>query len=127
MLRAMQDEDIAFLMEDHGTDLTLTRAGPGGTYDPATGAITYPTPGTGDPDPSVPLTYTIRGVFINYEEERINNTTIKADDRKLLIQALGIPVVPRIGDVAGGMTLIGPVRTIKSGDTVLAYTAQTRA
>ena len=124
---AMQEQDIAFLMEDHGTDLTLTRAGPGGTYDPATGAITYPTPGTGDPDPSEPLTFTVRGVFINYEEERINNTTIKADDRKLLVQALDIPTVPVIGDVVADMTLVGPVRTIKSGDTVLAYTAQTRA
>ena len=114
----MQDEDVAFLMAEHGYDLTLTRAGTGGAYDPVTGTIT----GAG-----AVTTAVVRGVFIEYESQRINNTTILADDRKLLLQAKDIPVEPEIGDKVGTMRIVGPVRKIQSGDTVLAYTAQTRA
>lgn len=118
MVRGMMDEDVAFLLSEHGYDLTLKRAGSGGTYDPATGRTT----GGG-----TPVNETIRGVFIEYKMEQINDTTIQVGDRKLLIQAKGIPVVPQIGDTIGGMDVVGPVRTIQSGDTVIAYTAQTRA
>lgn len=114
----MQDIDVEYLMQDHGYDLTLTRAGSGGTYDPATGTIT----GAG-----TPISETVRGVFIEYEDQRINNTTILAGDRKLLLQARGIPVIPQIGDKVGDMRIVGPVRTIRSGQTTIAYTAQTRA
>lgn len=114
----MMDEDVAFLLAEHGYDLTLERAGAGGTYDPATGGVT---------GAAAPTTSTLRGVFIDYNFERINDTTIQVGDRKLLIQAKDISVAPKIGDIVGGMDIVGPVRTIKSGDTVIAYTAQTRA
>lgn len=114
----MQDEDIAFLLDEHGYDLTLVQAGSGGTYDTTTGAIT----GAGAPTSS-----TVRGVFIEYMAEYINNTTILANDRKLLLQARGIPVEPRLGDTVDGLEIVGPVRKIQSGETVIAYTAQTRA
>lgn len=110
-------DDVAFLLAEHGYDLTLERAG-GGAYDPATGGTTASGP---------PITATVRGVFVEYRLEQINDTTIQVGDRKLLIQAKGIPVVPQIGDTIGGMSVVGPVRTIQSGDTVAAYTAQTRA
>ena len=113
----MQDEDVEILMAEHGYDLTLTRAASGGTYDAATGKITGATGA---------VTATVRGVFIEYESQRINNTTILADDRKLLLQARGIPVVPQINDHVGDVRIVGPVRRIQSGDTVLAYTAQVR-
>jgi len=114
----MQDDDIEYLMQDHGYDLTLTRAGSGGIYDTATGAIT---------GAATDVSVTVRGVFIEYESQRINNTTILADDRKLLMQAKDIPVEPQIGDKVGDVRIVGPVRKIQSGSTVLAYTAQTRA
>lgn len=114
----MQDEDIAFLLDEHGYDLTLTRAGSNGTYDTATGTIT----GAG-----TPVTETVRGVFIEYMAEYINNTTILSNDRKLLLRAKDIPVEPKLGDTVGDMKIVGPVRKIQSGDTVIAYTAQTRA
>ena len=114
----MQEDDVAFLLAEHGYDLTLTRAGSGGSYDAETGTITG---GAAD------ATYSIRGVFIEYRAEQINNTTILANDRKLLIQAKGIPVAPQIGDNVGDVRIVGPVRKIQSGSTVLAYTAQVRA
>lgn len=115
---SLMDEDVAFLLAEHGYDLTLERAGAGGTYDPATGGVT---------GAAAPTTETVRGVFVEYQHERINDTSIQVGDRKLLIQAKGIPVVPKIGDTVGGMSIVGPVRTIQSGNTVIAYTAQTRA
>lgn len=108
-------EDVAFLLAEHGYDLTLTRQVPG-AYNPATGLMGAATTAT----------HTIRGVFIAYEQEHINNTTILADDRKLLIQAKGIPVVPKMGDTIGDVQIVSPLRKFQSGDTVIAYTAQTR-
>lgn len=114
----VQDEDIAFLLDEHGYDLTLTRAGSGGTYDTATGTMT---------GASAPVSETIRGVFIEYMAGHINNTTILANDRKLLLRAKDIPVEPKLGDTVDGLKIVGPVRTVQSGDTVIAYTAQMRA
>lgn len=111
----MLAEDVAHLLEDHGYDVSVEREGP----------LQY-NPETGTTDPST-ITGTIRGVFINYEQEYINNTTILADDRKILVQAKDIELVPKIGDVLDDdVQIVGPVRKIQSGDTVVAYTAQTR-
>ena len=108
-------DDIAFLLDEHGYDVTVSRESDE-SYNPETGEFE-----------STTLTGTIRGVFINYEQDYINNTTILADDRKLLIQAKGIEMVPKMGDVLDGdVQIVGPVRKIQSGDTVIAYTAQTR-
>jgi hypothetical protein len=110
----MLAEDIAFLLEDHGSDLTLTRKA-GGTYSPATGTITG----------GSTATHTLRGVFINYLDENVDGTVIRAGDRRLLVRASDAPVTPEIGDVVGGMTL-QDVRSYAPNGTPVAWACQAR-
>lgn len=110
----MLDDDIAYLLDEHGVDLTLTRIA-GSAYDPSTGIMSAGTTAT----------FTIRGVFINYREEQIDNTSIRASDRKLLIQGKGLLTTPQIKDRVSGVEIID-VRRIQAGNTVIAYACQTR-
>jgi hypothetical protein len=107
-------DSIAFLLEKRGSDLTLTRR-VGGTYTPATGAVSGTTTAT----------YTIRGVFINYLQENIDGTVIRAGDRRLLVQAKGATTTPTIDDVVDGMTLVD-VRTYAPNGTPVAWACQAR-
>ncbi len=110
----MLDDDIAYLLDEHGVDLTLTRIA-GSAYDPSTGLM-----GAGSTQ-----TFTIRGVFINYREEQIDNTSIRADDRKLLIRGKGLTTAPKIKDRVGGVEILD-VRRIQTGTTIVGYACQTR-
>lgn len=110
----MLENEVAQLLADYGTDLMLTRLN-GSTYNPATGSMSAGTPAT----------FTIRGVFINYREEQIDNTSIRASDRKLLIQGKGLLTTPQIKDRVSGVEIID-VRRIQAGNTVIAYACQTR-
>lgn len=110
----MLENEVANLLADYGTDLTLTRLN-GSVYNPATGSMSAGTTAT----------FTIRGVFINYREEQIDNTSIRASDRKLLIQGKGLLTTPQIKDRVSGVEIID-VRRIQAGNTVIAYACQTR-
>lgn len=112
----MLDRDVARLLATHGYDLTLKRTQDGGTYNTATGAVTGGTT----------TTETVRGMFINYMEEEVAGTSIEADDRKLILQARGMTMVPDTGDLVDDEVQILDVRKIQSGATVIAYICQTR-
>jgi len=85
------DRDVQRLLATHGYDLALSRTNSGGTYDTTTGKITGGSTVTG----------TARGVFIDYMERDIDGTSILSDDRKLLLSARGMTIVPEKGDVVG--------------------------
>ena len=110
------DRDVQRLLTTHGYDLSLKRTNSGGAYDTTTGKVSGGTT----------ISATVRGVFIDYRESDIDGTSILADDRKLLLQARGLTMAPETGDVLDDDVQIVSVRTIKSGDTVIAYTCQTR-
>lgn len=82
-------KDVQQLITTHGYEVSFSRAQSGGSYDTATGTITGGTT----------LTWTGRGVFINYMDEDVNGTSITTDDRKLLLQAVGLTRAPEINDL----------------------------
>ena len=110
----MLGDDVAYLLEDFGSNLTLTRD-VGGTYDPATGTYADGTPGS----------FTVRGVFINYRDDRVDGSVIQMGDRQLLVSADGSETTPAIGDVVGGLQLID-VRTLAPNGTAIAWSCQAR-
>jgi hypothetical protein len=110
------DRDVQRLLATHGYTLSLKRTNSGGSYSTATGKVSG-----GDT-----LLEDVRGVFIDYRESDIDGTSILADDRKLLLQARDMTMIPAPGDVVGDDVQVVSVRTIKSGNTIVAYTCQTR-
>lgn len=108
-------KDVARLIQTHGYALTFSRTNSGGTYSTTTGIVTG----------GSTVTYTGRGVFVDYAYEDIDGTTIQADDRKLLIRATDLGQVPEIGDRVDGVQIIR-VQKMQSGATVIAYVCQTR-
>ena len=110
----MLDKDVARLMGDFGTDLTLTRQA-GQTYNPTTGQLSAGTT----------QSFTIRGMFINYMDGKVDGTVIRAGDRRLLVQALGATVTPQVGDRVGGMDLVD-VRTVAPRGAAVAWSCQAR-
>ena len=83
------DRDVQRLLTTHGYDLSLKRTNNGGSYNTATGKVSGGTASIA----------TVRGVFIDYRESDIDGTSILADDRKLLLQARGLTITPKTGDV----------------------------
>jgi len=83
------DRDVQRLLTTHGYVISLKRTNSGGTYNTTTGKVSG----------GETLTEDVRGVFINYMEREIDGTSILADDRKLLLQARDMEMVPETGDV----------------------------
>jgi hypothetical protein len=110
----MLDEDVAFLLQDMGSSLTATRPAVG-TYNPSTGIMSGGTTST----------YVIRGVFINYEDGKIDGTVIRMGDRRLLAAARGATGTPAIGDRVGGLEVVD-VRTIAPQGVAIAWACQVR-
>ena len=100
------NKDVTQLLRTHGRDLTLTRTNSGGTYNTTTGAF-----GGGST-----VTYTGRGVFINYVEEDIDGTTVQADDRKLLLQSA---TAPENGDRVSTEVTSNPTYSVLGGNVYL--------
>jgi len=113
----MLGDDVAYLLEDFGSDLTLTRQAPG-TYDPTTGEIT-------PISPDEPTDYTIRGVFINYLDANVDGTVVRMGDRRLLVRASDAETTPAINDRVDGLQIID-VRSIAPNGTVIAWACQAR-
>jgi hypothetical protein len=111
----MLAEDVAHLLEDFGSALTLTRAVGGGAYNPATGTISAGTP----------TSYSVRGVFVNYLDERVDGTVVRMGDRRLLVSAQGSTIAPQIDDVVDGLKIID-VRSIAPKGVAIAWVCQAR-
>jgi hypothetical protein len=109
-------KDVKQLITTHGYEVSFSRAQSGGSYDTTTGTITG----------GSTLTWSGRGVFINYMDEDVNGTSITTDDRKLLLQAVGLDRAPEVADLVVGVGQVLDVRTIQSGFTVIAYVCQVR-
>jgi hypothetical protein len=110
----MLARDTGLLLRDFGSALTLARPGVG-TYDPATGKTSTPTA----------TTFTVRGVFINYEDKNVDGTVVRAGDRRLLVSAQGSTTAPAIGDRVGGLQVVD-VRTIAPRGVAVAWACQMR-
>lgn len=110
----MLGDDVAYLLEDFGSDLTLTRQA-AGAYDPDTGEMAA----------TSPTTYTIRGVFINYLDGNVDGTVVRMGDRRLLVRAKDAGATPAINDRVDGLQIID-VRSIAPNGTVIAWACQTR-
>lgn len=111
----MLAEDVASLLEDLGSDLTLERPGTP-TYDPATGTVAS----------ASDATLTILGVFINYLDSEVDGTVVQQGDRRLLVAATGSDGAPEIGDVVADHKIVD-VRTLAPAGTAIAWTCQVRA
>jgi len=110
----MLQNAVTDLLEDYGLNLALTRV-VGATYNPATGLTSAGTS----------TTFTVRGVFINYEAANIDGTLIRMGDRRLLVAPRGSTTEPAIGDVVDGMKLVD-VRTYAPNGVAIAWACQAR-
>ena len=120
---AQMQRDVVALLREHGYDLTFRRPSNGGSYNPATGAVSG---GSNDDE-------TARVVFLNYTSRDIDGTLVQRGDRKAVIAATyngsALSKTPQIDDELrgeGDAVRIVSVQTIKSGSTVLAYICQAR-
>lgn len=109
-------KDVQQLMSTHGYTVTFKRPQSGGSYDPSTGTVTGGTE----------LTWNGIGVFTNFREEEVDGTSITTDDKKLLLQAVGLTREPEVGDTIDDTVQVLNVRKMQSGSTVIAYVLQTR-
>ena len=113
----MFDEDVASLLEEFGSLMTLVRPG-AAVYNPATGQMVSGTD-------SEPVEYDLHAVFVNYHDRNVDGTVIRAGDRQLLISAQGSTTAPEIDDVVGGLRVIN-VRTFAPNDVPVAYACHMR-
>lgn len=120
---AQMQRDVVALLREHGYDLTFRRPINGGSYNPATGAVS----GGSNADE------TARVVFLNYTSRDIDGTLVQRGDRKAVMAATyngtALSKTPQIDDELrgeGDAVRIVSVQTIKSGSTVLAYICQAR-
>ena len=110
----MLARDVAHLLQDFGSDLTLTRQA-AGAYDPTAGTMTTTTA----------TTYTVRGVFINYTDANVDGSVVRMGDRRLLVRAQGAATSPEIGDRVSGLQVID-VRTVAPNGVPVAWSCQMR-
>jgi len=80
-------------------------------------------------------TFEFTGVFINYNQEEIDATTVLSTDKKLLIDADSLSTIPAVGDIVQGTVVqdqvqggfkIESIREIAPNGSVVAYTCQVR-
>lgn len=101
------------------SDVSLTRPGLPGGYNPETGTVE---PGTG------PTTYASIGVKVGYEQSDIDGTLIKQGDQKLYVPAKGF-VRPESDEriMVGAETYaIKAVEVVAPGDMDILYLIQIR-
>lgn len=111
----MLAEDVTHLLTEFGSELSVKRT-PVVQYDPSDGLTTE-----GESDEGVLL-----GVFINFMDENVNNTTILMGDRGLLVAAREGDMVPQRDDLVDGLRVLD-VRTIAPNGTAIAYACHMRA
>lgn len=114
----LQDEVLTVLAE-FGRSVTLRQL-MAGTYNPASGDIS----GESSTD------YVLTGALLNYKNYEIDGTLIQSGDRRCLLAAKGMTVVPRVGDLILIDSYIFTVvnfETKEVGGTALAYVLQIRS
>lgn len=97
--------------------------------------LTSPGTSSGDvfnPTPGAPATEVCTIVEIDYEQGEIDNSAVLATDKRILIKVgdLSATVVASARTIAYGgktFTIVGPVKAINPGGTLLLYEAQARA
>lgn len=110
----MLDYDVAALLQEEGSDLTVTR--PGATiYDAATATVTE----------AASTTFVLRGLFVNYKDKDVDGTVIRANDRRMLASARGATGAPQVGDMVAGYR-IEHVRAFAPNGVVIAWACQVR-
>ena len=109
-------KDVQRLIGTHGYAVSFSREQSGGMYNTTTGTV------TGGSE----LAWTGRGVFVKHRDEDVDGTSITTDDRKLLLQAIGLDVEPETGDIVDSTVQVVNVQKLQSGSTVIAYMLQTR-
>lgn len=120
---AQMQRDVVALLREHGYDLTFRRPSNGGSYNPATGAVS----GGSNADE------TARVVFLNYTSRDIDGTLVQRGDRKAVMAATyngtALSKTPQLDDELrgeGDAVRIVSVQTIKGGSSILAYVCQAR-
>jgi hypothetical protein len=120
---AQMQRDVVALLREHGYNITFRRPANGGSYNPATGAVS----GGSNADE------TARVVFLNYTSGDIDGTLVQRGDRKAVMAATyngaALAKIPQVDDELrgeGDAVRVISVRTIKSGATILAYICQVR-
>jgi len=110
-----RSSDLFRLVNDHGQSLTLRKVTTDGTYDPATGSRSG----------EVTTDISILGYFYNYSLGLTgNNDEIVRGQRKLLISAQGLSVIPDDEDLIlgnGDTVKVTSVTTLFSGGVVLCH------
>jgi len=110
----MLADDVAHLLQDFGSNLTLTRQ-VDGVYSAATGGVSGATS----------TNFTVRAVFINYLDANVDGTLVRMGDRRLLVSASEFSEAPAVGDIVEGMKLID-VRSVAPNGTPIAWACQAR-
>jgi hypothetical protein len=104
-------------IETYGAAVTFRKAGTD-TYDTTTGNVTQPT-----------TDYDIRALIEDYSEFHISEGLVKAGDRRLIIAAASLSVIPAPGDYIlhiGQTYLVIAVHSEYASDTPIIHTLQIR-
>ena len=105
------------LIQNFGRSATLNHK----TTAPATNPWDNPTTTT--------TAYTVQIVVDSYKEFSIDGTTVLTGDRKILLSALGLTVVPTVEDtltIGGDVWGVVNVKPLSPGATVVLYEIQAR-
>lgn len=105
--------------EGNASEVSLTRPGTPGGYDPSTGTTS---------DGTAAATYNAFGVKVGYEQSDIDGTRIKQGDQQLYVPAKGF-IRPATGEhiKVGTVTYnVASVEVVAPGDTDVLYIVQIR-
>mgnify|MGYP001082255483 CR=1 FL=1 len=119
---AFRSQDLKFLIDEHGSAVTLTTKSLG-TYDPSTGGVTG----------GSTTTHTVLCYFYNYNLQDYDGVNIVMGDRRAVLDLVdtsgtAIPE-PEVGDEITGsgdkVSIVGVAKMISAGVTV-CYILQVR-
>jgi len=109
----------ATLIDDIGKTVTLRKEGnDADNYDPATGVMTNST-----------TDYSTKAMLLNYRDNQFDGEIIRRGDRKAVLKAKGLAVVPEPQDlivIGSSEWRIVNVRQIEESDTDVVYICQLR-
>lgn len=114
----LQSTVLSLLTTWGRTNITFRRLTPG-TYDPATGQSSA----------STTTDYTVVGALLNYKDYEVNGTSVLAADRRCVLAAKNMTIVPAVTDTAivdGVSYNVVNIQIQEVGGTALAYSLQIR-
>lgn len=83
----------------------------------------------GDPDPGPPVNHSVAVLISEYDRRHVDGTQIQAQDRRVLMEAVGIGVVPLPGDkltVGGTVYNVITAMPLDPGGVAIMYEVQCR-